>query len=371
VINGVDVFTLGLSGNILITDVSASSGSAGAFYSSGLGRTLTIKESFNVILSELAVLSRTISAQATTNVDAEIAALQSSDGFQGLNLTQLSLDLGGPQYTLDDDGAADLTYPMAQHVQSLGALFSGFPGTGLAGFTNAYPALTFPVNLSDVVIDTTVPVTTITNLNTSLTAIKNFTGMATAVDDTPVYTDHGAIVYVADGQSLESAIQTLDETINTLASVGSTTSVVTVTGSAAAGVGTVKLTLDGLAPAAGNVITLGANKVATLYIQWVYGGLIAAAPKTGSGIMVAQIYRQGGSNTLLMDVMNLEGSTSGDDLNIVMIGSDAPYNAAVPLIHDVVESVPGVYVELRTGITTWDGSWRASAAVRIVQITLA
>jgi hypothetical protein len=370
-INGVDVFTLGLSGNTLLTDANASSGSAAAFYSSGLARALTIKESFNVILTELAALSRTISAQTTTDVDADILALQSSQGLQGLNLTQLALDAGGPNYTLDDDGAADLTYPLAQHIQNIGAMFTGFPGTGLAGFTNTYPALTFPVALSDVTLDTTVPMGTITGLTTALGKIRDFTGMDSISDGNPNYSAHGTITYVSNGQTLEGAIQTLDEAVTGLADTGNITSVLTLTGSAAAGVGTMKLTTDGLAPGVGNVITLGAHKVATLYIQWVFGGYVAASPITGSGIIVAQIYREGGANTLKMQVMDVEGSASDVDVNFVTIGAGGGGGATAGLDYDIVESAPGVYVELATGITTWDGTWRGSAVVRMVQVALA
>jgi hypothetical protein len=86
---------------------------------------------------------------------------------------------------------------------------------------------------------------------------------------------------------------------------------------------------------------------------------------------VAQIYREAGANTLKMQAMDLEGSASDVNIDFVTIGSGGGGGATAGLDYDIVAFAPGIYVELVTGITSWDGPWRASAVVRMVQVALA
>jgi hypothetical protein len=203
----------GLSGNVIKTHITADAASADAYWDAALARGRTIKETIDVLLSEIARLENLITelSDASKFDDTEIWAELDE---QNLDLAQLAKDTMGPNYTLDGDGNANLTYSVAQALDALGAFFTGWPGTGNT-YTSTFPSLTLQVLLSSIVIDTTLPESTITDLTTHLAAIRTFVGMDTATDSTPDYSAHGAVTVVSDGMSLEEAIQALDANLGT------------------------------------------------------------------------------------------------------------------------------------------------------------
>lgn len=203
-----DALDFGITGDVIFTHANATAASGNALYEAGLGRPRTIKETIDVLLAEIAGLENSVETTVSTSTYDD-TALSSSVGTNQLNLKQLRLDAMGSNYGFDNDGAADLTYPLSQAVDAMGAFFSGFPGTGNT-YTTTYPTLALAVNLSDVVLDTTIPVSTITSLSTYLGNIHSYTGMSGLSDTAPTYSTWGALTYVSDGQSLEEAIQTLD-----------------------------------------------------------------------------------------------------------------------------------------------------------------
>lgn len=213
-----EILMRGFDGTAVTTDRSASSSSAAAFYSAQLGRALTIKETIDIILGELSRVESTSggnTATVTSSVDSAQLDLDTA------NIEQLRKDVGGVDYTLPGDGEAALVYPLAQHIDALGAFFNNFPGTGLT-FENVYPTITLAVLLSQVVLDTTIAQSTVTGLTADLLAIQDFTGMNSATDASPEYSAHGAIVYVSDGDSLELAVQELDAQLASIVSLTTT-----------------------------------------------------------------------------------------------------------------------------------------------------
>lgn len=204
-----DVLGLGLSGNVIFSDVNSTSSSSAALWTSALNRKRTIKESFDYFASEVVRLENLIDQIEANEYDD--SGLTSDITELNLNLEQLALDLFGPFYTLDDDGAADLTWTLVQMVEAIGSLFTGFVPTGLTHF-GTYPTLSFSVNLSDITIDDTLPQSAIEDLSTDLAAIRTFVGMNTATS-TPLYSAYGPINIVTDGYSLERSIQELDQAL--------------------------------------------------------------------------------------------------------------------------------------------------------------
>lgn len=204
----------GLSGNVIKTHITADAASADAYWDAALARGRTIKETIDVLLSEIARLENLITelSDASKFDDTEIWAELDE---QGLDLVQLAKDTMGPNYTLDGDGNANLTYSVAQALDAIGAFFTGWPGTGNT-YTSTFPSLTLSVLLSQIILDTTIPQSTITGLTTDLATIRTFVGMDSSSDSTPDYSAHGTVVNVSDGDSLELAIAKLDAAIEAL-----------------------------------------------------------------------------------------------------------------------------------------------------------
>jgi hypothetical protein len=208
---GLNALDFGLSGNVLYTHIAATEADAVAYYDEGLGRARTVKETIDVLLSELARLENLIDNIEDIAVYDD-TALRTLIGTDELNLDQLVLDTMGDGYTLGGDGAADLNYSLSQAIDALGSFFTGFPGTGNT-YSTSYPSITFSVLLSQVVLDTTIPISTITNLTNYLSYIRTFIGMDTVGPETPTYTAHGVVKYVSNGDSLEKSIRVLDAAI--------------------------------------------------------------------------------------------------------------------------------------------------------------
>lgn len=209
----------GLVGNVIYTNIDAEKGDALVYFDEVSNRPRTIKETIDVLLTEMSDLRNNFNDVLEPDLydDTELRDLVSRNS---LNLEQLKKDTVGDNYTFDADGLADLLYPLAQHIEEIGQMFTGFPGTGLT-FSGTYPALSWSVLLSQVTLDTTIPQTTITGLAADLGYIRTFIGMDTTGPETPVYTDHVvSLNYIADGDSLEEAIAKLDDALGSVGGGG-------------------------------------------------------------------------------------------------------------------------------------------------------
>lgn len=217
--DGINALDFGLAGNAIFTHVNANAASAPAYYNAGLARPKTIKETFDTILAQIAALQTPVTI-GTPGTEYDDTALRSMIRVNQFNLDQIRKDTFGRRYSYDADGEADRDYPLAQHLDALGSFFDGYPGSGNT-YTDAYPALSLNIALSDLVIDTTIPQSGITNLTSHLNNIRTFIGMNTATS-TPLYSAHGAVGVVTDGDSLELAIQKLDAEMTSFISSGAT-----------------------------------------------------------------------------------------------------------------------------------------------------
>jgi|14_taG_2_1085336.scaffolds.fasta_scaffold00703_18 hypothetical protein len=213
---GANALDLGLAGNTVFTHVTATEADAEAYYSADQARARTIKETIDVLLSEIARLENELQA-ALDSDDYDDAELRGLIQGNSLDLLQLARDSMGPNYTLDGDGEPDLTYSLSQAIDAIGAFFSGFPGTGNS-YSASYPTMSLTVLLSQVTIDTTLPQSTITGLAADLGYIRTFIGMDTSGPETPTYTDWSANVFITNGWSLERAIAELDTQLGAHAS---------------------------------------------------------------------------------------------------------------------------------------------------------
>lgn len=208
---GVSTLDTGYSGNIIYTDQNASIGSNQLFWDNALSRKRTVKETVDIIASELTRLENSIDSTQEIVSDVDLSDVESDISEIQLDLAQLAADGFGLNYSLDGDGNPNLLFSLAQIIDAIGANFTGYLSTGLT-YPSSYPALSFSVNLSDINIDTTLPQSVINNLSTHLNNIRSFMGMDHP-NATTEYDAHGSITYVSNGYSLERAIQTLDESL--------------------------------------------------------------------------------------------------------------------------------------------------------------
>ena len=211
--NTLNALDFGLSGNILFTHINATQASSSLFYDNVTGRPRTVKETIDVVLTELQRIENLIGNDTTADEydDTEVRGLITKNDR---NLQQTRKDAFGPNYAFGNDGNADLTYSLSQHIDNLGQFFTDFPSTGNT-YTATYPTLSLDINLSDINIDTTLAQSVITGLTADLGYIRTFVGKTTTGAETPTYSAHGTITHVSDGQSLEEAIQTLDAAVPT------------------------------------------------------------------------------------------------------------------------------------------------------------
>jgi len=219
-----DALDLGLEGRTVTTFGAATSNAATCYWDPTNKRPRSIKETIDCLIAELARIENVFSLQTELS-DYDDSGLLAMIACLTLNDTQLSKDILGPQYTLDCDGNSDLPYSLARHIDEfMTQLVNGYPGAGLtfAGEA-AYPSLSLTVRLSQVIIDATLPASTIEStsgpgllLTDDLAAIRTFVGMDDATDSTPDYSAHGVIATVSDGDSLELSIQKLDLALSTV-----------------------------------------------------------------------------------------------------------------------------------------------------------
>ena len=209
---GLNALEFGLSGNIMYTHIQATEADADAYWSDDQARARTIKETIDVLLSEIDRLENELQ-QALDNNEYDDTDVRALIAANDLDLEQLAKDSMGPNYSLDGDGEANLTYSLSQALDALGAFFTNFPGTGNT-YATTYPTITLTVNLSDINIDTTLAQATITGLPTDLANIRTFIGMNDSADTGPDYTPDGGagpLKVVANGDPLETAIYKLDQ----------------------------------------------------------------------------------------------------------------------------------------------------------------
>lgn len=261
----------GLAGNSIFTHVDATAASADAYWSSDLSRTRTIKETVDVLLAEITRLENEI--QSALNAD-EYDDTELRGLIQGnsLDLQQLAIDTMGANYTLDGDGAANLTYPISQHLDAIGAFFAGYPSSGNS-YTAVYPALSLTILLSSITIDTTLAQSVITGLSADLGYIRTFIGMDTTGPETPTYSTYGGLTNLVDGDSLEESLYKLDSV------TGSSTLQASYS---AGGAGTAGEILLSNALGAISIIDDGAAALGTLF-NW----------KSGAGVIAGILHVEG------------------------------------------------------------------------------
>lgn len=206
--DGLNALDFGISGNVIFTHINASAADAEAYWSADQNRVRTIKETIDVLLSEIARLENELQASLDVSEydDTELRGLIAGND---LDLQQLALDTMGPDYTLDGDGLANLSYSVTQALDAIGVFFSGYVASGNT-YTSSYPALSLSILLSQITIDTTLAQSVITGLPADLGYIRTFIGMDTSGPETPLYSAHGSVTFIADGTSLEQALAVLD-----------------------------------------------------------------------------------------------------------------------------------------------------------------
>jgi hypothetical protein len=363
VTDNVDVFDLGLSGNTLYSDVEATTGSGRYLYSADLNRKLSIKESIDALGTAIDSVAATTLATATTDWPGDtflesLDAFQSSIDTQQANLVQLKVDTFGSEYSLNGDGIGILSYPLSQYVDALGVFFSGFPVTGNT-YTSTFPTLTFSVPISSLTFDVTIAQSSITDLSTDLGSIRSFVGMAT-VSETPTYSDHGDITYVSDGQSLEEAIQVLDEQISSVVSD------LLVTKNAFTDTSYYTLTTDGAAVTSSNILVLPQHSAGWLNIDWVTmysdGG---GTQRTAGGTLYALAYRTTGAVTVV-DYSRSEMTDSAANAGELTIATAATVAAPKLITSGTVTGG----VEFQLALTTGAGNpTKAVARIRYTTVT--
>jgi len=209
---GLDALSKGISGNVVFTHIDATEADAEAYWSKDQARTRTIKETVDVLLAEIARLENEIQI-ALQSDEYDDTAVRSLIQGNSLDLLQLARDCMGLNYSLDGDGAANLTWSLSQAVDAIGAMFSGYVASGNT-YTSTYPALSLNVLLSNVTIDTTLAQSVITGLPADLGYIRAFIGMSSSGPEMPMFSTYGgSLNTITDGDSLEESIWKLDQLV--------------------------------------------------------------------------------------------------------------------------------------------------------------
>lgn len=206
--DGVDALTLGISGDQIWIDNTATSESDGIFYSEIDNRKLTIKESVLALSSRIdanfatvqdlieavdaGVSSYTRDYIGLTAFDSTLSSSGASmDGrlsAASFNISQLKADTFGSPYSLDGDGNANLSYSLRQIVDALldqhgGAAYKSgytYPSTiTLSGPSVATGDLVYSTAISSSWIGNVLPVTsqlaragTVTNLEHEIKRLR-------------------------------------------------------------------------------------------------------------------------------------------------------------------------------------------------------
>jgi hypothetical protein len=199
----------GLYGEHIKTFSQAVAGSDPLYWSEGEARILTVKESFDAVLSKMHDMEISIQNVSTTSSTTNLyTSLASSITAIEARTNQLRGDTFGGNYAFGS--GPTLTYPLAQAIEAIGQQFSGWPGTGVTSWSSAFPTLSFSVALSDVTIDTTLNQSVVAGLSTSLSNIYGFVGMSAWNDTSTNYSAYGTLVDISNAQPLEQAVARLD-----------------------------------------------------------------------------------------------------------------------------------------------------------------
>jgi hypothetical protein len=211
-----DAIALGIEGRTITTFGAATASGAECYWNSTIKAPASIKETIDTLISELSRLENLIAAFESGQTFDDTSIWQALYCLQ-FNDAQLAKDAFGTNYGLDCDGNDNLTYPLAQHLDAIGAFFNNYPGTGLT-YPDSYPSLQLQILSSEIAWQpSTVPMTSVIGLNTSLQAIVQFTGMASFADNSPNYGAHvPALTWISNGDSLEKAIALLDQKVETI-----------------------------------------------------------------------------------------------------------------------------------------------------------
>ena len=141
----IDAFALGIDGRGIYVDSSLETGTTSTYWESGDSRPKTVEEAFNDIYTALNTAVRELEEEIISSYVAITAAQKTAIGdnifdasltsnatsLDGksennrLNTIQIARDVYGGAYTLDSDGAANLSYSVKDMVDALLALHNG------------------------------------------------------------------------------------------------------------------------------------------------------------------------------------------------------------------------------------------------------
>ena len=202
----------GLFADYVQTYSAATTDSLDIYWSQSAARALSIKETFDVMLSRVIEIDNRLTSLAmSVNNSTDLSSLQSDVSQLTNRVSQLSADTFEGNYAWTGSSSGALTYSVIQAVEALGTFFAGWPGLGVTSFSNTFPTLSLTVLLSTITLDTTIASSTITDLDTWLANIYSYTGMGSGVVGSPTYSAHGTLVDVSDGQPLDQAVGILDD----------------------------------------------------------------------------------------------------------------------------------------------------------------
>jgi hypothetical protein len=142
--DGDNPLSVGLCGNVLYSHVNATVADSSVFWNNISARPKTIKETVDTLLSEIARVEN-LANQMAQAVAYDDTAITASATANQLNISQLKLDLLGSTYTLTGTGLGTLTYTLAQAVDAIGSLLTGWPALGIT-HSGSFPALSLPVS---------------------------------------------------------------------------------------------------------------------------------------------------------------------------------------------------------------------------------
>lgn len=373
------VLDIGLSGTNIYTDIEALETTGDLYYDASLSRARTIKESFDYLLTLIANLQTAVISSTEVDWTSTADALQASIDAILLNISQIKEDAFPDSYTLDGDGNKDLAYPLAQHIDAIGAFFTNFPTINGGTYSVSYPSLTLAVNLSDIVIDGELAQSVITDLVTDLDSIRDFIGMDTIGPESPTYSDHGTLIHVADGDTLESAIQTLDSAIGELSLV-----VDTFPGDSSALTEQAKsysvlllteypqtaLTKDGEAPTISNSILVPPHTALFIEVHWVGYTDDSSGGGIGGTSSCLAVNKLSGLSVVASSAGEMKSVTPTNDIISMVVDLTGPSTSygtgAVITFH--ADTPATNYLEIRTNFGGFGVETRWVATCHVTQV---
>lgn len=140
--DSIDAVQFGLSGNSLYTHIDATVGSGSVYWNSTNLRGNTVKETVDVLLTEINRLEGLIQQQATVSAYDDTAVLAGLAVLSN-DVTQIVEDAFGGDYAIHTPAAANMEYSLARHILAILQIFTNGPtaGFGVTFGVDAYPTL--------------------------------------------------------------------------------------------------------------------------------------------------------------------------------------------------------------------------------------